>query len=69
MRIAGLPERALAAVSPDDLDAALDAINLAMDYRVVDARDGAGSSDALALARLLGFDAAVIERAREVYGD
>jgi DNA mismatch repair ATPase MutS len=67
LRIAGLHERALGAVSPDDLDAALDAINLAMDYRVVDARDGAATSDALALARLLGFDAAVVARARELF--
>jgi len=54
-------------VSPDDLDAALDAINLAMDYRVVDARDGAATSDALALARLLGFDATVVARAQDLY--
>ncbi len=67
VRIAGLREGALGAVSPDDLDAALDAINLAMDYRVVDARDGAATSDALALARLLGFDATVVARARELY--
>lgn len=67
LRIAGLRERALGAVGPDDLDAALDAINLAMDYRVVDARGGAATSDALALARLLGFDAAVVARARELF--
>ena len=67
LRIAGLPEGALGAVSPDDLDAALDAINLAMDYRVVDARDGTATSDALALARLLGFDATVVARAGELY--
>jgi hypothetical protein len=67
LRIAGLHERALGAVSPDDLDAALDAINLAMDYRVVDARDGAATSDALALARLLGFDATVVARAQDLY--
>lgn len=67
VRIAGLREGALGAVSPDDLDAALDAINFAMDYRVVDARDGAATSDALALARLLGFDATVVARARELY--
>jgi DNA mismatch repair protein MutS2 len=69
LRIAGLHERALGAVSPDDLDAALDAINLAMDYRVVDARDGATASDALALARLLGFDATVVARAQHLYGE
>jgi hypothetical protein len=67
LRIAGLREGELGTVSADDLDAALDAINRAMDYRVVDARDGAAMSDALALARLLGFDATVIARARDLY--
>lgn len=69
LRIAGLRDVALAAVSAGDLDAALDAINLAMDYRVVGARDGAATSDALALAQLLGFDPTVIARARELYDD
>jgi hypothetical protein len=69
LRIAGLREGALGTVSPEDLDAALDAINLAMDYRVVDAREGAPASDALALARLLGFDAAVVARAQDLYDD
>jgi hypothetical protein len=67
LRIAGLREGALGEVSPNDLDAALDAINRAMDYRVVDARDGAARSDALALAALLGFDPAAIARARELF--
>ena len=35
LRIAGLREHGLAAVGANDLDAALDAINAAMDYRVV----------------------------------
>lgn len=69
LRIAGLRDRALGALRAGDLDAALDAINAAMDYRVVDARDGAAPSDALVLAALLGLDDAVIERARELYGD
>ena len=69
LRIAGLREGALGEVSPNDLDAALDAINRAMDYRVVDARDGAARSDALALATLLGFDSAAVARARELFDD
>jgi DNA mismatch repair protein MutS2 len=67
LRIAGLRHGLLAAVDGADLDAALDAINAAMDYRVVDARGGEEASDALALARLLGFDAALVERARRLY--
>jgi DNA mismatch repair protein MutS2 len=67
LRIAGLRERGLAAVDANDLDAALDAINAAMDYRVVPASNGAAESDALALARLLGLDEAVVARARELH--
>jgi len=67
LRIAGLRHRAIAAIDGADLDAALDAINAAMDYRVVDARTGDPASDALALAQLLGFDAALVERARRLY--
>ena len=66
LRIAGLHERALGALS-DDLEAALDAINAAMDYRIVPAGEAAGESDALALAELLGLERALIERARAVY--
>ena len=69
LRIAGLSDGALGAVVAGDLDAALDAINAAMDYRVVDARSGSESSDALALARLLGLDPAVIERAHTLHDD
>ncbi|HEX3468835.1 MAG TPA: hypothetical protein VHT05_12230 [Candidatus Elarobacter sp.] len=69
LRIAGLRELGLDAVRANDLDAALDAINRAMDYRVVDARDAAAASDALALAALLGFDASVIARARALFAD
>jgi DNA mismatch repair protein MutS2 len=67
LRIAGLRAGSLGAIDGADLDAALDAINAAMDYRVVAASDGDGTSDALELARLLGFDAALLERARARY--
>ncbi len=69
LRIAGLREHGLAAVDAGDLDAALDAINAAMDYRVVPAGDGAPTSDALELARLLGLDEAVVARARKLHDD
>ena len=69
LRIAGLRGGGFDAVTADDLDGALDAIDAAMDYRVVvDAGDGAAVSDALSLARLLGLDARFIERARALYG-
>ncbi len=67
LRIAGLLDGALEALDSNDLDSALDAINAAMDYRVVPARDTGGASDALALARLLGLDGALIARARDIY--
>ena len=69
LRIAGLRAGGFDAVTADDLDAALDAIDAAMDYRVVvDAGDDAVVSDALLLARLLGLDARFVERARALYG-
>lgn len=69
LRIAGLRAGGFDAVTADDLDAALDAIDAAMDYRVVlDASEEASVSDALSLARLLGLDARFIERARALYG-
>ena len=64
VRIAGLRAETLDAVRARDLDAALEAINAAMDYRIVDASERGSDSDALALARLLGLDASVVERAR-----
>jgi DNA mismatch repair protein MutS2 len=67
LRIAGLREQSLGAIGAGDLEAALDAINAVMDYRIIAARDGHGSSDALELARLLGLDDAVIARARALY--
>jgi DNA mismatch repair ATPase MutS len=68
LRIAGLRGGGFSAVTADDLGAALDAIDAAMDYRVVvDAGDGAAASDALSLARLLGLDARFVERARTLY--
>jgi DNA mismatch repair protein MutS2 len=69
LRIAGLREGTLGGIDGNDLDTALDAINAAMDYRVVDARDGNASSDAFALARLLGLDASLVDRASVVYDD
>jgi DNA mismatch repair protein MutS2 len=69
LRIAGLRERSLDAIDANDLDAALDAINAAMDYRIDAAGDAGDASDALELARLLGFDADVIVRARALYRD
>jgi len=66
LRIAGL-RGALPTAASDDLDAALDAINAAMDYRVVDGSVGGDASDALALAALLGMDSAVIERAQQEF--
>jgi dsDNA-specific endonuclease/ATPase MutS2 len=38
-----------------------------MDYRVVEARDANAASDALAIARLLGLDDALVERARSLH--
>jgi hypothetical protein len=64
LRIAGLRATAFDAVEAQDVDAALDAINAAMDYRIVDAREGDTVSDALELAGLLGLDAHVVDRAR-----
>ncbi|MBV8579867.1 MAG: hypothetical protein JOZ86_04460 [Candidatus Eremiobacteraeota bacterium] len=67
LQIAGLREHALNALDANDLDAALDAINAAMDYRVVAAHDGEAPSDALALARLLGLGDDVVARARALH--
>ena len=67
LRIAGLREGSLSALDANDLDAALDTINAAMDYRIVEAGDGNAASDALALARLLGLDESLIARARLLY--
>jgi hypothetical protein len=69
LRIAGLRGRALAQLDGADLDAALDAINAAMDYRIVPAHDATVESDALALAALLGLDPAVIARARTIHDE
>jgi len=64
LRIAGVRADQLEMVQANDLDAALDAINAAMDYGIVEAGGAETVSDALALARLLGLDARVVERAR-----
>jgi DNA mismatch repair ATPase MutS len=67
LRIAGLRHGSLGAIHAGNLDSALDAINAAMDYRIVHARDAKEASDAVALAGLLGLDDAVVERARALY--
>jgi DNA mismatch repair protein MutS2 len=67
LRIAGLRGKSLDGVDVDDLDTALDAINAAMDYRVVPAAEAAGESDALTLAALLGLDGELIARARALH--
>jgi hypothetical protein len=67
LRIAGVDAAALEDVDARDLDAALDAINAAMDYRVVPAGAARSDSDALALATLLGLDADLVTRARSLY--
>jgi DNA mismatch repair protein MutS2 len=67
LRIAGLHARTLASLDAADLAAALDAINAAMDYRIVPAHEAATESDALALAALLGLDADVVARARAIH--
>jgi len=67
VRIAGVRDGALDALDAGDLETALDAINAAMDYRIVDARDGGATSDALALARLLGLDGRVVLRAQALH--
>ncbi|HTW85144.1 MAG TPA: hypothetical protein VMD91_13830 [Candidatus Sulfotelmatobacter sp.] len=68
LRIAGVRDELLTSIDARDLDAALDAINAAMDYRVVAAHESRAASDALALAALLGVDPALVARARELYG-
>jgi len=67
LRIAGLRGALHGAIGAGDVDAALDAINAAMDYRVVAAGGGSDASDALALARLLGLDETLIARARDLH--
>ena len=67
LRIAGLRATTLDAVRASDLDGALDAINAAMDYRIVDAHERETDSDALALARLLGLDPTVVDRAQSLH--
>lgn len=63
--IAGLGERTIAAGGALEVHAALDAVAKAMDYRIVPlAADARTPSDALAIAELLGLDAAIVERAR-----
>jgi DNA mismatch repair protein MutS2 len=67
LRIAGLARAALAHATAADLDGALDAIDAAIDRRIVEASAEPAESDALALARILGLDAAVIAEAEAFY--
>ncbi|BDE05598.1 hypothetical protein WPS_08740 [Vulcanimicrobium alpinum] len=67
LRIAGLRERLPATADGERLDAVLDAIAAAMDYRVVAAVEGSTDSDALALAELLGLPDALVARARTLH--
>ncbi len=67
LRIAGLRGRSLAHAGGDDLDGALDAINAAMDYRIIEASDEPAESDALALARLLRLQPDLVDRAAELF--
>jgi hypothetical protein len=68
LRIAGLGGRVPASLGARGLEDALDAIGGAMDYRIVPAGGASAESDALELARLLGVEAALIERARALLG-
>ncbi len=66
--IAGLGENALDALVGDDIGAALDVVARVMDYRILAVHGTANSpSDALAVARILGFEPAIIARAAEVF--
>jgi hypothetical protein len=66
--IAGLSAPLLAGPAARDLHAALDAVAQAMDYRIVAVEGEAHAhSDALALARLLGLDAAIVDRAAALF--
>jgi DNA mismatch repair ATPase MutS len=66
--IAGLGSRSLDAHAARDIHAALDAVAKAMDYRIVPVSGEAHAhSDALALAGLLGLDAAIVDRAAALY--
>ncbi|HEY0395710.1 MAG TPA: hypothetical protein VGD01_14520 [Candidatus Elarobacter sp.] len=67
LRIAGLRRELPERIGDGDLNAALDAIDAAMDYRIVEADAHAESSDALELARLLGIPEPVMRRARALY--
>ena len=67
LRIAGLRGRVLAPARDGDLDAALDAVNAAMDYRIVDEAGTPADSDALELARLLDLQDDVVRRASALF--
>lgn len=66
--IAGLGDRVLDVRAARNLHMALDAVARAMDYRIVKVEAGAPApSDALALARLLGLEEAIVERAAALF--
>lgn len=67
LRIAGLRAGAFDRIAAADLGEALDAIDAAIDHRIVPADSAPSESDALSLARLLGLDEAVIARAEQFY--
>jgi DNA mismatch repair ATPase MutS len=67
LRIAGLGDRVPSSIGAGGPDDALDAIGIAMDYRIVPASGASAGSDALALAQILGLDGRVVERAQEIY--
>jgi DNA mismatch repair ATPase MutS len=70
LTIAGLGDRALDAHAARDIQAALDAVAKAMDYRIVPVDgDARARSDALALAGLLGLDSTIVERAAVLYAE
>jgi DNA mismatch repair protein MutS2 len=68
LAIAGLGQHSLELPAARDLHAALDAIAAAMDYRIVAGDSEARpASDALAVARLLGLDPPIVERAAALF--
>jgi hypothetical protein len=68
LRVTGAAPAALEGIVAGDLHDALAALAGAMDYRIVPAgRAGAGGSEAIALARILGLPAPLIARAARAY--
>jgi DNA mismatch repair ATPase MutS len=68
LTIAGLGAGKLDALAGRDIHAALDAVAQVMDYRIIAvAGEAQANSDALALARLLGLDPAIVDRAAALF--